>query len=81
MIRSCMSKTCGLPLTSEETSQHLRINPNVPNIPTGVDSHWKDELVELPIIIVEMIHPYLFNISRINPAMAVCAVLDKHHGR
>jgi len=47
----------------------------------GVDGHWKHEVVLLPVVVVELIHPQLLDISRIDPAVGVGRLLDEHHRR
>jgi hypothetical protein len=36
---------------------------------------------KLPVEIIEVIPPNIFNISRIHPPMAIGTVLDEHHRR
>jgi len=56
--------------------QHVRSPADV-----GVYRHGKDKLVVLSVEVVKVIHPNLLNIAWIYPAVRVCTVLDKHHGR
>lgn len=46
-----------------------------------MNRHRKDELVVLSIEVIEMIHPYRFDISWVHPSMAIGAVFDEPGGR
>lgn len=43
--------------------------------------HREDKFVVLTIEVIEVVHPNLFYVSRINPSVAVRALLHEHHWR
>lgn len=43
--------------------------------------HWEYELVVFAIVVVKMVHPDCFHVTRIDPTVAVGTVLDEHHRR
>jgi hypothetical protein len=45
------------------------------------DLAWIRIVRKLPVEIIEVIPPNIFNISRIHPPMAIGTVLDEHHWR
>ncbi len=47
----------------------------------GMDSDRKHEVVLLPVVVVELIHPQFLDISRIDPTVGVGRLLDEHHRR
>jgi len=44
-----------------------------------MNGHGKDELVVVLVEVIEVVHPDGLDISRVNPAMRICGLLDKHH--
>ena len=43
----------------------------------GMDSHREAEFIVIPVEVVEMISPEIFNVSRVDPAMRVGRLLDE----
>ncbi len=46
-----------------------------------MNGHSKYEVVLLPIVVVELVHPQLLDISRVDPAVGIGRLLDEHHRR
>ena len=79
--RSCISSRCGLP----ETSGWIVIGYKaVLAGASGSNTQFKsyeDELVMLPVEVIEVVSPKILDISRIHPSMTVGGILDEHHRR
>lgn len=72
-VDSAQDDASFLPLEQEQTMR----------MPTYIwmHRHWEHKLVILAVEVVELVHPQLLYIPRVDPSMTVGSLLDEHHRR